>query len=38
MIYSSSNMFDSGVKSNLDSASVFLKASRTAVQNADECL
>jgi isovaleryl-CoA dehydrogenase len=38
MIYSSAEMFDSGVKSNLDSASVFLQASRSAVSAADECI
>jgi len=31
-------MFDAGVKSNLDSASVFLTASRGAVSAADECI
>lgn len=31
-------MFDAGVKSNLDSASVYLAASRNAVRAADECL
>ena len=38
MIYSSAKMFDAGVKSNLDSASVFLQASRCAVRAADECI
>ena len=38
MVYSSAEMFDSGVKSNLDSASVFLQASRSAVSAADECI
>ena len=31
-------MFDAGVKSNVDSAAVFLQASRCAVSNADECI
>lgn len=38
LVYSSAEMFDTGVKSNLDSASVFLKASRSAVSGADECV
>ncbi len=38
MVYSSATMFDSGVKSNLDSASVYLQASRAAVAAADECV
>ena len=38
MVYSSAEMFDAGVKSNLDSASVFLQASRSAVAAADECI
>ena len=38
LVYSSATMFDAGVKSNLDSASVFLTASRGAVAAADECI
>ena len=38
LVYSSATMFDAGVKSNLDSASVFLTASRSAVAAADECI
>lgn len=38
LLYSSATMFDAGVKSNLDSASVFLQASRSAVKAADECI
>ena len=38
MVYQSATMFDAGVKSNLDSASVFLMASRSAVKAADECI
>lgn len=38
MIYQSAEMFDNGVPSNLDSASVFLQASRSAVHAADECI
>lgn len=38
LLYSSAKMFDSGVKSNLDSASIFLQASRSAVKAADECV
>ena len=38
MVYSSATMFDAQVKSNLDSASVFLQASRSAVHAADECI
>lgn len=38
MVYSSAQMFDNGVKSNLDSASVFLQASRSALKAADECI
>ena len=38
LVYQSATMFDSGVKSNMDSASVFLAASRGAVTAADECI
>lgn len=38
MVYSAATMFDEGVKSNTDSAAVFLKASRTAVDLALECI
>ena len=31
-------MFDAGVKSNMDSASIFLHNSRSAVAAADECM
>jgi len=31
-------MFDAGVKSNMDSASVYLQASRTAVKAADDAV
>ena len=38
MVYSGATMFDNGVKSNLDSASIYLQASRSAVSAADECI
>jgi isovaleryl-CoA dehydrogenase len=38
MIYTMATMFDAGVKSNMDSASVFLQASRSAVAAADEAV
>jgi isovaleryl-CoA dehydrogenase len=38
MVYSMATMFDAGVKSNMDSASVFLQASRSAVAAADEAV
>ena len=37
-VYSSATMFDAGIKSNVDSSSVFLQGSRTAVKNAEECI
>ena len=37
-VYSSATMFDAGVKSNVESASVFLQSSRTAVKNSEECI
>ena len=38
MVYSMATMFDAGVKSNMDSAAVFLQASRSAYAAADEAL
>ena len=38
MVYTIAQAFDSGVKSNMDSASVYLQASRTAVKLSDECI
>jgi len=38
MVYSCATMFDNGGKSNMDSASVFLQASRSAVSAADEAI
>jgi len=38
MVYMMATMFDAGVKSNMDSASVFLQASRSAYAAADEAL
>mgnify|MGYP002632654975 CR=1 FL=1 len=37
-VYQSAEMFDAGVKSNVDSAAVFLHASRSAVKGAEECV
>ena len=37
-VYQAATMFDAGVKSNVESASVYLHASRTAVKNAEECI
>jgi len=37
-VYSAATMFDAGVKSNIESASVFLCSSRNAVKNAEECV
>ena len=37
-LYASAHMFDQGVKSNVDSASVYLHTSRAAVKTADECI
>lgn len=36
--YQSATMFDAGVKSNTDSAAVFLATSRAAVKVSDECI
>lgn len=38
MIYQIAIAFDAGAKSNMDSASVYLQASRTAVSVSDECI
>lgn len=38
MTYQIATAFDAGAKSNLDSGSVFLQASRAAVTLADECI
>ena len=38
MVYTIAKAFDSGVKSNMDSASVYLQASRAAVKISDECI
>lgn len=38
MVYTIAQAFDSGVKSNMDSASVYLQASRSAVRISDECI
>ena len=38
MVYQIAEAFDAGVKSNMDSGSVYLQASRTAVSNSDECI
>jgi len=38
MVYQSATMFDAGVKSNVDSASVFLHASRSAVRCSEEAV
>jgi isovaleryl-CoA dehydrogenase len=38
MIYQMATMFDAGIKSNMDSASVYLQASRTAVKAADDAV
>ena len=37
-VYSAATMFDSGVKSNVESAAVFLQASRSAVKCAEESI
>ena len=37
-LYSSAEMFDAGVKSNIDSAAIFLHCSRNAVKIAEECI
>lgn len=37
-VYQSATMFDAGVKSNVESASVYMQASRAAVINAEECI
>lgn len=37
-MYGAATMFDSGVKSNVESASVFMCSSRYAVKNAEECI
>ena len=37
-VYQCANMFDSGIKSNIDASSVFLHTSRSAVKCAEECL
>lgn len=38
MVYQIATAFDAGAKSNMDSASVYLQASRTAVALSDECI
>lgn len=38
MVYQTAVAFDSGVRSNMDSASVYLQSSRSAVQITDECI
>lgn len=38
MVYTGATMADNGVRSNMDTAAVFLKASRDAVILAEECL
>lgn len=37
-LYQAATMFDNGVRSNMDSASIFLHCSRLGVEVADECL
>ena len=37
-VYQCADMFDSGIKSNIDASSVFLHTSRSAVKCAEECL
>lgn len=37
-VYSSATMFDAGIKSNVESASVFMHASRSAFKVAEECV
>lgn len=37
-LYQSAEMFDAGLKSNVDSAAVFLHTSRAGVRAAEECI
>ena len=38
LLYQGATMFDAGIKSNMDSAAIFLHNSRVAVNVADECI
>ena len=38
MVYQIATAFDDGIKSNMDSSSVYLQASRAAVSLSDECI
>jgi len=37
-VYNAATMFDAGLKSNVESASVFMQSSRAAFRNAEECI
>lgn len=37
-LYQSASMFDAGIKSNIDSAAIFLQTSRNGVRVAEECI
>lgn len=37
-LYQSAEMFDAGIKSNVDSAAIFLHTSRNGVRCAEECI
>ena len=38
LTYQGATMFDAGIKSNMDSAAIYLNNSRAAVSVADECI